>query len=259
MDMNLGGRSVLITGASKGIGLSVAQWFAREGCHLRLAARSKDMLEKEAEAIRKAHKVDVQTLALDLSQEGGRRKVTETWPEVDILINNAGDIPAGSMDDVDEVAWRAGWDLKVFGYIAMTRHYIGKMKAKKKGVIINIIGSAGERPSAGYIAGAMGNLSLMGFTVALGAESPSYGVRVVGVNPGPILTDRVVKLSGKKAQQTLGDASRYQELFKTYPFGRPGTVDEVSPMVVLLASDHSAYTSGTIVSIHGGLANRPPG
>lgn len=256
--MNLKGRTVLITGASKGIGLSVAQWFGREGCNLRLAARSKDMLEKEAEAIRKANKVDVQTLALDLSLDASRKKIMETWPDVDVLVNNAGDIPAGSIDDVDDAAWRAGWDLKVFGYIALTRFYINRMKLKKKGVIINIIGSAGERPSAGYIAGAMGNLSLMGFTVALGAESPSYGVRVVGVNPGPILTDRVVKLSGKKAQQQLGDATRYKELFKTYPFGRPGTVDEVSPMVVLLASDHSAYTSGTIISIHGGLANRPP-
>ena len=258
MDMKLGGRTVLITGASKGIGLSLAQWFAREGCNLRLAARSKDMLEKEAAAIRKECKVEVEVMAIDLSLDASRRKMMEAWPEVDVLINNAGDIPAGSINDVDDAAWRAGWDLKVFGYISLTRHYLGRMKAKKKGVIINIIGSAGERPSAGYIAGAMGNLSLMGFTVALGAESPAYGVRVVGVNPGPILTDRVVKLSAKQAQQKLGDASRYPELLKGYPFGRPGTVDEVSPMVVLLASDHSSYTSGTIVSIHGGLANRPP-
>jgi NAD(P)-dependent dehydrogenase (short-subunit alcohol dehydrogenase family) len=255
--MKLGGRTVLITGASKGIGLSVAQWFGREGCHLRLAARSKALLDEAAAAIRKESGVDVQTLALDLSQDAARRSMMEAWPDVDVLVNNAGDIPAGSIDDVDDAAWRAGWDLKVFGYIALTRYYLGRMKARRKGVIINIIGSAGERPSAGYIAGAMGNLSLMGFTVALGAESPAHGVRVVGVNPGPILTDRVVKLSGKQAQQKLGDASRYPELFKTYPFGRPGNVDEVSPMVVLLASDHSSYTSGTIVSIHGGLANRP--
>ena len=258
MDMNLKGRTVLITGASKGIGLSLAHWFAREGCNLRLAARSGDALEKEADILRKAHNVDVQTMAVDLSQDASRKKVMEAWPEVDVLINNAGDIPAGSITDVDDAAWRAGWDLKVFGYIAFTRFYLGKMKEKKKGVIINIIGSAGERPQAGYIAGAMGNLSLMGFTVALGAESPNYGVRVIGVNPGPILTDRVVKLTAKKAQQTLGDAGRYKELLTGYPFGRPGTVDEVSPMVVLLASDHSSYTSGTIISIHGGLSNRPP-
>ncbi len=258
MDMNLAGRTVLITGASKGIGLSLAQWFAREGCHLRLAARSGDAMEKAAEAMRRENSVDVQTLALDLSKDSERNKVTAAWPDIDVLINNAGDIPAGGIDDISDEAWRAGWDLKVFGYLAFTRFYLAKMKAKKKGVIINIIGSAGERPSAGYLAGAMGNISLMGLTLALGAESPSYGVRVVGVNPGPIMTDRVKKLSGKRAEQLLGDSSRYTELFKTYPFGRPGTVDEVSPMVVLLASDHSSYTSGTIVTINGGLSARPP-
>ena len=100
MDLKLAGRTVLVTGASKGIGLAIAQWFAREGCNLRLAARSKDLLEREAAAIRKSSAVEVQTFALDLSNEEGRRKLTEACPEVDVLINNAGDIPAGSIDDV---------------------------------------------------------------------------------------------------------------------------------------------------------------
>ena len=79
--MKLGGRTVLITGASKGIGLSVAQWFGREGCHLRLAARSKALLDEAAAAIRKESGVDVQTLALDLSQDAARRSMMEAWPE----------------------------------------------------------------------------------------------------------------------------------------------------------------------------------
>lgn len=257
MELNLRGRTVLVTGASKGIGLAVAQWFAKEGCNLRLAARSKDLLEREAQAIRNASSVDVRSFALDLSQQAARDRLTAACPDIDILINNAGDVPAGSLDDIDDTSWRAGWDLKVFGYIDFTRFYLRKMKARRSGVIINIIGSAGERPSAGYIAGSMGNLSLMGFTVAMGADSPKYGVRVLGVNPGPIRTDRVVKLSRKRAEQTLGDANRYEELFKGYPFGRPGTCDEVAATVVFLASDLSSYTSGTIVSIHGGLPARP--
>ena len=161
------------------------------------------------------------------------------------------------MDDIDEASWKAGWDLKVFGYISLTRAYLAKMKAARRGVIINIIGSAGERPSPGYIAGAMGNLSLMGFSQAIGAQSPQYGVRVLGVNPGPIATERLIKLGRKRAQQTYGDENRYPEFFKNYPFGRPGTCDEVAATVVFLASDLSSYTSGTIVSIHGGLPHRP--
>jgi NAD(P)-dependent dehydrogenase (short-subunit alcohol dehydrogenase family) len=131
------------------------------------------------------------------------------------------------------------------------------MKQRRRGVIVNVMGAAGERPFANYIAGSMGNLSLMGFTQALGAESPQFGVRVVGVNPGPIATDRVKKLAGMRAKKVFGDASRYEELLKTHQFGRPGTVDEVAPTVVFLASDRSSYTSGTIVTIDAGWSNKP--
>ncbi|MFQ6026169.1 MAG: SDR family oxidoreductase [Dehalococcoidia bacterium] len=258
MELHLTGRTVLVTGASRGIGLGIAQHFAQEGCNLRLVARSGDVLEHEAEAMRKSYEVDVQTLALDLSEDDSRQRMMETWPDIDVLVNNAGDIPGGTIDQVDDAAWRAGWDLKVFGYVALTRFYLARMKAEGRGVIINIVGAAGERPFAQYLAGSMGNLGLMGMTIALGAESPNYGVRVVGVNPGPIATERIVNLARGWAQNSLGDADRYEELLEKYPFGRAGKVEEVAPTVVFLASDRSSYTSGTIVTIDGGWSQGPP-
>ncbi|MEM7466196.1 MAG: SDR family oxidoreductase [Pseudomonadota bacterium] len=257
MDLKLNGRTVLITGASKGIGLGIAKCFADEGCNLRLAARSEDLLEQEAENIRTDFGVQVETSALDLSLDNRRQSLMDTWPDIDILVNNAGDVPGGSIHDVDDDAWRRGWELKVFGYLSLTRFYLAKMKEKGRGVIINVIGAAGERPLANYIAGSMGNLSLMGMTAALGAESPDYGVRVVGVNPGPIATERIIKLTRGWAETKLGDPERYEELLATSPFGRAGEVDEVASTVVFLASDRSGYTSGTIVTVDGGWANRP--
>jgi 3-oxoacyl-[acyl-carrier protein] reductase len=256
MDLGLTDRTALITGSSKGIGLAVAQWFAREGVHVCLVARSAELLAREAAAIEKATGVTVRTLAADLADAGAREKVVATFPDVDILINNAGAVPGGSLDDVEEQAWRAGWDLKVYGYVGLTRLYLRTMKERRRGVIVNIIGVGGEKLDALYLAGAMGNASLMAFTRAIGASSPDFGVRVLGVNPGPVLTERVEVLGRKRAAALLGDENRWRERFAQMPFGRPATCDEIAATVVFLASDLSAYTSGTIVTIDGGMTHR---
>jgi hypothetical protein len=256
MDLKLAGRTVLITGGSKGIGLAVARWFASEGCNLRLVARSRDLLEAGAASIRKTSPVDVRTMAADLSAAADRDRVVAAFPDLDILVNNAGAIPGGSLDEVDDAAWRAGWDLKVFGYINMTRAYLKLMRARKSGVIINVIGAAGESLRESYIAGSVGNASLMAFTRSIGTKSPDYGVRIVGVNPGPVDTERIEVLGRKRAARELGDANRWREFFKDMPFGRPATLDEVCPLIVFLASDLSGYTSGVVFTVDGGISLR---
>ena len=256
MDLQLSGRTALITGSSKGIGLAVAQWFAREGVNVCMVARSADRLQEEAAAIGQASGVTVRTLAADLADAAARERVVETFPDIDILVNNAGAIPGGSIADVDEPTWRTAWDLKVYGYIGLTRHYLQKMKERRRGVIVNIIGVGGERLDALYIAGAAGNAGLMAFTRAIGGNSPEFGVRVVGVNPGPVLTGRIETLNRKRAATLYGDENRWRESFAKMPFGRPATTDEIAASVVFLASDLSSYTSGTIVTIDGGITYR---
>jgi|SRR5579862_9545030 len=256
MDLHLAGRTALITGASKGIGLAVAEGFAAEGVNLVLAARSKEQLEKNAADIQEKFKVKVATMAMDLSNQAERDRLVASFPDIDILINNAGAIPGGTIFEVDDKAWRAGWDLKVFGYVNLTRAYFGLMSKKKRGVIICICGVGGEKLDFGYIAGAAGNASLTAFARAMGGRSIDHGVRVLAVNPGPVLTDRTVYLGKIRAKREMGDENRYTESFKHMPYGRPATVEEVAPMVVFLASDHSSYISGTVVTIDGGIVNR---
>ncbi len=91
---------------------------------------------------------------------------------------------------------------------------------------------------------------------ALGGAAPADGLRVVGINPGPILTDRLETLLRRRAQDTLGDAERWRETMAAMPFGRAGRVEEVAALVAFLASDLSGYTSGTIVTVDGGMASR---
>ncbi len=198
----------------------------------------------------------MRTLPADLAETDARARVAAAFPDIDILVNNAGAIPGGTLDDVDEAAWRAGWELKVYGYIGLMRHYLRMMKERRRGVIINIIGVGGEKLDAMYIAGAVGNAGLMALTRAIGAVSPDDGVRVVGVNPGPVMTDRIEVLGRKRAARLYGDESRWRESLAKMPFGRPASCDEIAAAVVFLASDLSAYTSGTIVTIDGGLAYR---
>ncbi|HMN66221.1 MAG TPA: short-chain dehydrogenase/reductase, partial [Burkholderiaceae bacterium] len=186
MDMKLAGRTALVTGGSQGIGFAIARMLAAEGCHLHLVARSGGDLEAARTRLREVADVDVRVHAIDLSQRGRVEELAARAPDIDILVNNAGSIPRGSIEEIDEDTWRQAWDLKVFGYINMCRAYYRTMKARRSGVIVNILGNGGERVDAGYIAGAAGNASLMAFTRALGGNSPVDGVRVVGVNPGPV-------------------------------------------------------------------------
>jgi len=256
MDLKLSGRTALITGGSRGIGLGVAQGLAAEGCHLHLTARNATDLDAARGKILAAHKVNVTCHALDLGVSENARKLAQACRDVDILVNNAGAIPQGTLTGLDEKTWRASWDLKVFGYINVTRDIYAAMCERKRGVIVNIIGGAGERPTAGYVAGSMANAGLMAFSRALGAESPNHGVRVVGLNPSATATDRGVTRWRNQAQKDLGDAERWQELTKGFPFGRPAEVKEVADVVVFLCSDRASYVSGTIISVDGGAAAR---
>jgi hypothetical protein len=192
----------------------------------------------------------------DLSRRGVAEEIAAWAGELDILVNNAGAIPGGDLQRVDEETWRRAWDLKVFGYINLTRAVYAKMKARGKGVIVNILGNAGERLNPAYIAGSTANAGLMAFTRTLGGASHADGIRVLGINPGPVATDRLLSLYRQMAHTKLGDAERYQELFKEMSFGRPASADEVAWAVAFLASERSAYTSGCILSIDGGLAAR---
>lgn len=256
MELGLSGRTALITGGSRGLGFGTAQLLAAEGCHLHLASRSAEDLDKAKRRITEVHDVDVTCHAMDLAQSANVQSLANACGDVDILVNNAGAIPRGSIASLDEQTWRASWDLKVFGFVNLTREIYRNMCARRSGVIVNVVGTAGARPSADYIAGSMANAGLMAMSCALGAESPAHGVRVVGVNPGGTATDRQIVRWRARAEKEFGNAERWRELTTHLPFGRLATVDEVVNTIVFLCSDLSSYTTGTIVTIDGGASWR---
>jgi NAD(P)-dependent dehydrogenase (short-subunit alcohol dehydrogenase family) len=258
MELELGGLTALVTGASRGIGLAIARGLAREGCHLRLVARTAGDLEIARKTIAAVNDVRIECHACDLADSAGVTRIGADCAGVDILVNNAGAIPAGDLAAVDEARWREAWELKVFGYINLTRAIYAKMRERRRGVIVNVIGVSGERLRASYIAGSTGNAALMAFTRALGGASVDHGVRVVGVNPGQIDTDRLRGQLEPKAEAAFGDRSRWRELVANAPRGRLGRPEEIADAVVFLASSRASYISGTIVTVDGGRAVRNP-
>jgi NAD(P)-dependent dehydrogenase (short-subunit alcohol dehydrogenase family) len=250
MDLQLKGKKVLVTGGSKGIGRSCAAILASEGCMLHLAARGKGALLGAKEAIAKKYGVTVEVHAVDLSKGDEARTLAKACPDIDILVNNAGAIPTGDLWQVDEPKWREAWDLKVFGYINLCRAVLPQMQKNGKGVIINVIGGAGERPNRRYIAGGAGNAALMAFTKAMGAKSLRDNIRVVGINPGLIKTARLEELMRSLAKARFNDAERWKELLPSDP--PPGDPEDIAHMVAFLSSDHAKYISGTIITVDGG-------
>jgi hypothetical protein len=245
VDLNLAGRRALVTGGSRGIGRASAEALAAEGCDLVLVALRAEGLDRARSEILARHNVAVTCIAQDMSAKGAALAVFEAAPDIDILVNNAGAVPPGSVTDLSEDEWRRAWDLKVFGYIAMTRAYLARMKERGSGVIVNVIGVAAEIVDSEYVAGTTGNAGLAAFTRAVGGSSLDFGVRVVGVHPGWVDTDR-----------TAG-SPRLAQIKKVWPTVHAIRAAEIASVVAFLASDRASAITGQVVTVDAGMSTRP--
>ena len=250
MDLDLAGRRVLVTGASQGIGEGLAHRFGEEGCDLVLVARSAEKLAEVADRVRSKWHVSVDILALDLADRKTRDRLDEL-ERIDILVNNAGAIPGGDLQTVQSEVWRQAWDLKVYGYIDLCRLFYAKMKQQGGGVILNNIGASAEFFDPTYIAGSTGNAALVAFTRALGSRSLDDKIRVVGISPGPVATDRIERLLNERRE-----AHGAKLASPAFPLGRPASVGEIADLFLFLASPRSAYTTGVVFTVDGGLSAR---
>ena len=176
----------------------------------------------------------------------------QRFPSVDILVNNAGAIPGGSLLDLSMERWIESWQLKVFGYVHMTKLALERMKPRQSGIIVNIIGMAGPAPRWDYIAGSTGNAGLNAFTKAIGSRSVDFGVRVFGINPAATLTDRIMTISRQRARSTYGDESRWEETLGDLPFGRIKKPEEVAALAVMCCAPQVEYLSGCMIDMDGG-------
>jgi len=253
MDLGLRGKTAIITGGSKGIGRAAAFRFVQEGASVLLCARGRDALEETAGAARKAVEgARVVTVPADLTQADDLRRVVaegvRSFGRVDILVNNAGSARPGEFLKLTDEVWQDDFQLKFFGYVRMAREVMPHMARERSGVIVNVIGTGGLRPTAGYMVGGAANAALNHFTKALADEGSKHGVRVVGINPGPILTERLRLFTERSA----GGRNLDEIYARMTPLGRPGQPEEVGDLIAFLASARAAFIHGANITIDGG-------
>jgi NAD(P)-dependent dehydrogenase (short-subunit alcohol dehydrogenase family) len=245
MDLGLNGKTILITGGSKGIGLGIAKACAAEGTNLVLVSRTISLKEMEQAIPERTGTLRVE--AADLAQSGTAERLAQRFPDVDVLVNNAGAVPGGTIFDIDEKTWRAAWDLKIFGYINMCRAFYPVLAKRGGGSIINIAGIGAIMKSPASVCISTGNAAVVVLSQALGSTSHKDNIRVIAVNPGPVATERLTQVSSTQGNQRANTAAHL-------PYERPASVAEIGNSIAFLASPRSSYTSGAVLTIDGGLS-----
>ncbi len=259
MDLKLTDKHVLVTGGSKGIGLACAQEFLREGAKVSLVSRDLATLESVQRALAieiPSSKGRVAVFSADLREAQSAAtalgKAEARMGDVDILVNSAGAAKRTPAPELTPQAWRDALDAKFFTYINMIDPVVKRMAKRKHGVIVNVIGSGGKTASAVHLAGGSANAALMLATAGLASAYGRDGVRVVGVNPGPTLTDRLQQgLEATSRLEGIDMDTALKQATAKMALGRLATPEEIAQAVVFLASEQASYISGVNINMDG--------
>jgi NAD(P)-dependent dehydrogenase (short-subunit alcohol dehydrogenase family) len=259
MDLGLQGKTAMVTGGSKGIGLAVAKALMAEGVRVGIVARGQPGLDA-AMAQLGGQGAQVCAVAADLTDpEQAARAVAgieDQLGPIDILINSAGAARRHDPETLTPDKWRAAMDAKFFTYIHTQEEVLKRLRARgAQGAIVNIIGSGGKTPTATHLAGGSANAALMLATVGSAHHYAKYGIRINAINPGGTVTERVqegLAVEAKTLGVSMDEARKLGEA--NIPLGRYAEPEEVADVAVFLASDRASYVIGAVVPMTGGLA-----
>ena len=259
MDLGLGGKVAAITGASVGIGLGVAEAFAREGAHVVMAARGRERLEAEASRIAKEFGVRAIAVACDVATvEGADALVAAAKKEfggADILINNAGTGSNETIMEAPDEKWQAYWELHVMAAVRLARGFVPLMKARGGGAILHNASICAVQPLWYEPIYNTTKAALMMFSKTLSTEVIKDNIRVNTINPGLILTPDWVKTAKQLTAESGGDYQAYLQSVadEHAPIKRFGTVEELANFFVFLCSDRASYSVGSTYHVDGGM------
>jgi 3-oxoacyl-[acyl-carrier protein] reductase len=255
MDISLNGRSAIITGASKGLGLAMATQFATSGADVALVARGREALDEAVAGIRAKAQAKVVGVAADMSKADEVKRAYDeamrALGKLDIVVNNAGTSRNGSFETLTDEIMQEDLDLKLFGAIRLTRLVWPQLKERRWGRIINVLNIGAKAPRAGSAPTSISRAAGMALTKALAGEGAPHNILVNAMLVGLIESDQHVQRA-KRTGVALGDYMK--DKAKGIPLGRMGKPEEFASLATLLASDTCGFVTGTAINVDGGAS-----
>lgn len=240
---DLAGKTVLVTGASSGLGLHFSRMLAGRGAHVVLGARRIDAIEDAAGKIRSAGGI-ARTIALDVTEKASVTQAFETFPDVSIVVNNAGIAPPAAAIDLEEAEFDRVMETNLKGVLLVAQAAARRMRDHGAGgAIVNIASITGLRIAGQLAAYATSKAAVIHLTKVLALEWARYGIRVNALCPGYIETPLNAEFFATEAGKAL---------IKRIPQRRLGKPEELDGPLLLLASDAGSYITGTALVADGG-------
>lgn len=265
MDLKLGGKTVIVTGGSAGIGFACAEAFLAEGSRVAIIGRKAESLALARERLA-SRGGTVFAVAADLSSEREAERAAQETEQalgpIDVLVNCAGTAKHTAPEDLDEAAWRMGMESKFLPCMNMCTVVLRRFRLRHAerpadphcGAIVNVIGRGGKSPARTHLPGGAANAALSLATAGLAQAYGSMGVRINAVSPASIATQRLrarYAVAAQSSEHSIDELLR--QAAENIPLGRFGDPAEVADVVLFLASPRAGYVLGANVAMDGGL------
>jgi NAD(P)-dependent dehydrogenase (short-subunit alcohol dehydrogenase family) len=259
LELNLSGKTAIVTGGSAGIGLATAKALYSEGVNVVIAARNQERLDQAVFDIQSLPITGTKIIGIsaDLTKAEDVEKVISTtiakFGKIDILINNAGSARAGSFLELSDEAFLDAWNLKLLGYIRLVKAVVPYLKNQKDGRIVNIIGGAGRTPRPNFLPGGTTNAALLNFTRGISKELAQDNIRINAISPGLTDTERAKILAEQNAESLGITVDEYKaQAVKSIPLGKVAKPEEIAALALFLVSDLAASITGAEILVDGG-------
>ena len=257
MDLQLRGKTALVTGSTAGIGFSIAEALAREGAEVIINGRTKTRVDRALEKLRVTPGLQVVGVAADIGNAEGVARVIQEFEDVDILVNNAGIFEAKEFEKITDADWLHIFDVNVMSGVRLSRYYLPRMMQRGWGRIIFISSESALQIPKEMIHYGMTKTGQLAIARGLAEATVGTGVTVNSVLPGPTASEGVGDFVKQMAAGGKTEAEVEREFFAnvrpTSLLKRFATPEEVAAMVTFVASPRSSATNGAALRVDGGV------